>query len=229
MKNLVVLTGAGISAESGIKTFRDADGLWEGHDVMQVASPMGWEKNQELVLDFYNKRRKQLLSVHPNPAHRVLAELESDFDVAIITQNIDDLHERAGSTQVLHLHGELLKARSTFDENLVFDWKHDLNIGDFCEHHYQLRPHVVWFGEAVPMMEKAIQKVTEADIIVIIGTSMQVYPAAGLIDFAPQKTPIYFIDPNPNVKQNKYLTVYAEKAVTGVSKLAEALRKKFIS
>ena len=229
MKNLVVLTGAGISAESGIKTFRDADGLWEGHDVMQVASPMGWEKNHELVLDFYNKRRKQLLSVHPNPAHRVLAELESDFDVAIITQNIDDLHERAGSTQVLHLHGELLKVRSTFDENLVFDWKHDLNIGDFCEHHYQLRPHVVWFGEAVPMMEKAIQKVTEADIIVIIGTSMQVYPAAGLIDFAPQKTPIYFIDPNPNVKQNKYLTVYAEKAVTGVSKLAEELRKKFIS
>lgn len=229
MKNLVVLTGAGISAESGIKTFRDADGLWEGHDVMQVASPMGWEKNQELVLDFYNKRRKQLLSVHPNPAHRVLAELESDFDVAIITQNIDDLHERAGSTQVLHLHGELLKARSTFDENLVFDWKHDLNIGDFCEHHYQLRPHVVWFGEAVPMMEKAIQKVTEADIIVIIGTSMQVYPAAGLIDFAPQKTPIYFIDPNPNVKQNEYLTVYAEKAVTGVSKLSEELRKKFIS
>ena len=171
MKNLVVLTGAGISAESGIKTFRDADGLWEGHDVMQVASPFGWEKDQELVLDFYNERRKQLLSVDPNNAHTVLAELEQDFNVEIITQNIDDLHERAGSSNVLHLHGELLKARSTFDENLVLDWRQDIKIGDFCEHNFQLRPHVVWFGEAVPMMEKAIQKVSKADIIAIIGTS----------------------------------------------------------
>jgi len=229
MKNLVVLTGAGISAESGIKTFRDADGLWEGHDVMQVASPLGWEKNQAMVLDFYNKRRQQLLNVKPNKAHDVLAALESDFNVTIITQNIDDLHERAGSSNVLHLHGELLKARSTFDENLVLDWKQDINIGDFCEHNFQLRPHVVWFGEAVPMMEKAIQKVADADVIAIIGTSMQVYPAAGLIDFAPPKTPVYFIDPNPNIKENKYLTIYAEKAVSGVPKLAEELREKFVS
>ena len=229
MKNLVVLTGAGISAESGIKTFRDADGLWEGHDVMQVASPFGWEKDQELVLDFYNERRKQLLSVDPNNAHTVLAELEQDFNVEIITQNIDDLHERAGSSNVLHLHGELLKARSTFDENLVLDWRQDIKIGDFCEHNFQLRPHVVWFGEAVPMMEKAIQKVSKADIIAIIGTSMQVYPAAGLIDFAPVKTPVYFIDPNPNIRENEYLNIYAEKAVSGVPKMAEELRKKFIS
>lgn len=229
MKNLVVLTGAGISAESGIKTFRDADGLWEGHDVMQVASPLGWEKDQELVLDFYNQRRKQLLSVDPNKAHTVLTELEQDFNVEIITQNIDDLHERAGSSNVLHLHGELLKARSTFDENLVLDWKQDIKIGDFCEHNFQLRPHVVWFGEAVPMMENAIQKVSKADIIAIIGTSMQVYPAAGLIDFAPVKTPVYFIDPNPNIRENEYLTIYAEKAVSGVPKMAEELRKKFIS
>jgi len=229
MKNLVVLTGAGISAESGIKTFRDADGLWEGHDVMQVASPLGWEKDQELVLDFYNQRRKQLLSVDPNKAHLVLAELEQDFNVEIITQNIDDLHERAGSANVLHLHGELLKARSTFDENLVLDWKQDIKIGDFCEHNFQLRPHVVWFGEAVPMMEKAIQKVSQADIIAIIGTSMQVYPAAGLIDFASPQTPVYFIDPNPNIQENKYLSIYAEKAVSGVPKLAKELRKKFVS
>lgn len=228
MKNLVVLTGAGISAESGIKTFRDADGLWEGHDVMQVASPLGWEKDQELVLNFYNQRRKQLLSVDPNKAHLVLAELEQNFNVEIITQNIDDLHERAGSANVLHLHGELLKARSTFDENLVLDWKQDIKIGDFCEHNFQLRPHVVWFGEAVPMMEKAIQKVSQADIIAIIGTSMQVYPAAGLIDFASPQTPVYFIDPNPNIQENKYLSIYAEKAVSGVPKLAEELRKKFV-
>ncbi|MFC6860966.1 SIR2 family NAD-dependent protein deacylase [Zunongwangia atlantica] len=229
MKNLVVLTGAGISAESGIKTFRDADGLWEGHDVMQVASPLGWEKDQELVLDFYNQRRKQLLSVDPNKAHIVLAELEQDFNVEIITQNIDDLHERAGSANVLHLHGELLKARSTFDENLVLDWKQDIKIGDFCEHNFQLRPHVVWFGEAVPKMEKAIQKVSQADIIAIIGTSMQVYPAAGLIDFASPQTPVYFIDPNPNIQENEYLNIYAEKAVSGVPKMAEELRKKFVS
>ncbi|WBL20904.1 SIR2 family NAD-dependent protein deacylase [Zunongwangia sp. HRR-M8] len=227
MKNLVVLTGAGISAESGIKTFRDEDGLWEGHDVMQVASPMGWKKNKELVLDFYNKRRRQLLSVQPNEAHLVLAELEKDFNVEIITQNIDDLHERAGSSNVLHLHGELLKVRSTFDEDLLLDWKGDLNIGDFCEHNFQLRPHVVWFGEAVPMMEKAIQKVSHADIIAIIGTSMQVYPAAGLVDFAQPKTPVYFIDPKPSIQENNHLTIFAEKAVTGVPKLAKELREKF--
>ena len=226
MKNIVVLTGAGVSAESGIKTFRDADGLWEGHDVMQVASPQGWEDNPELVLDFYNKRRQQLKSVHPNDAHKALAELEKSFHVEIITQNVDDLHERAGSTNVTHLHGELFKVRSTFDENLVMDWKKDLNIGDFCEHNHQLRPHIVWFGEAVPMLEIAAEKVSKADIVIIIGTSMQVYPAAGLIDFAPDGIPIYFIDPKPAVESSKNLEVRAQNAAVGVPQLVNELLEK---
>ncbi|TQD39117.1 SIR2 family NAD-dependent protein deacylase [Haloflavibacter putidus] len=226
MKNIVVLTGAGVSAESGIKTFRDADGLWEGYDVMQVASPQGWEANRELVLDFYNKRRQQLKSVHPNNAHKALAELESAFNVEIITQNVDDLHERAGSTNVTHLHGELFKVRSTFDENLIMDWKEDLNVGDFCEHNHQLRPHIVWFGEAVPMLEIAADKVSKADILIIIGTSMQVYPAAGLIDFAPNGVPIYFIDPKPAVKSGKNLEVRAQKAAVGVPQLVTELLEK---
>ncbi len=226
MKNVVVLTGAGVSAESGIKTFRDADGLWEGHDVMQVASPQGWEANRELVLDFYNKRRQQLKTVQPNDAHKALAKLENAFQVEIITQNVDDLHERAGSTNVIHLHGELFKVRSTFDENLIMDWKEDLNIGDFCEHNHQLRPHIVWFGEAVPMLEIAADKVSKADILIIIGTSMQVYPAAGLIDFASDGIPIYFIDPKPAVNSNENLEVRAEKAAIGVPKLVEELLDK---
>lgn len=205
MKNIVVLTGAGVSAESGIKTFRDANGLWEGHDVMEVASPLGWENNMETVLDFYNQRRRQLLNVQPNEAHFALVELEKKFDVEIITQNIDDLHERAGSTNVTHLHGELLKARSTFDEDLVLDWKKDINPGDFCEHNYQLRPHVVWFGEAVPMFQRAAEIVQTADIVIIIGTSMQVYPAASLVDFSPQDAQFYFIDPKPNLRESKNL------------------------
>lgn len=226
MKKIVVLTGAGISAESGIKTFRDADGLWEGYDVMEVASPIGWERNQEQVLEFYNQRRRQLLEVNPNPAHFALAELEKDFEVEIITQNIDDLHERAGSKSVTHLHGELLKARSTFDEDLVLDWRKDIKIGDFCEFNYQLRPHVVWFGEAVPMFEKAMEITATADILMIIGTSMQVYPAAGLVDFAPNDIPVYFIDPKPNIRESKNLHIIAENASIGVPELVKNLRAK---
>lgn len=223
MKRIVVLTGAGISAESGIKTFRDADGLWEGHDVMEVASPLGWQQNKELVLDFYNQRRKQLLKVEPNAAHFALVKLEDKFDVQIITQNIDDLHERAGSKNVTHLHGELLKARSTFDEDLVMDWKKDICVGDFCEYNHQLRPHVVWFGEAVPMFQKAAEITETADILMVIGTSMQVYPAAGLVDFAPRNTPVYFIDPKPNISESETLHIIEKKAVEGVPMLVEQL------
>lgn len=197
MKKIVVLTGAGISAESGIKTFRDADGLWEGHDIMEVASPIGWNKNPTLVLDFYNKRRAQLLTVQPNKAHEILAELEKLFNVHIITQNVDDLHERAGSSSVLHLHGELLKVRSVANEKNIMHWKTDLNLGDCDEKGNQLRPHIVWFGEAVPLIEKAIEIVETADILVIIGTSLQVYPAAGLMNYVNQNVPVYYIDPKP--------------------------------
>lgn len=223
MKHIVVLTGAGVSAESGIKTFRDADGLWEGHDIMEIASPQGWEANQLKVLDFYNKRRQQLLEVSPNPAHYALVKLEEKFKVSIITQNVDDLHERAGSTNVLHLHGELLKVRSTFDENLVLDWRTDLKMGDFCEHNHQLRPHVVWFGEAVPMFSKAAEITEQADILMIIGTSMQVYPAAGLMDMVRQGTKIYFIDPKPSVYAKPDITIIEENAATGVRQLVERL------
>lgn len=226
MKKIVVLTGAGVSAESGINTFRDANGLWEGHDVTKVASPQGWEQDQELVLDFYNKRRRELKKVDPNPAHLALKELEDKYEVAIITQNIDDLHERAGSSKVIHLHGELKKVRSTFDEDLILDWEEDLNLGDFCEHNHQLRPHVVWFGEPVPMMEKAIKITMQADILIIIGTSMQVYPAAGLIDFISEETEVHFIDPRPTVSETKGLKVYAEKAAEGVPKLVNQLLKE---
>ena len=196
-KKLVILTGAGISAESGIKTFRDADGLWEGHDVMEVASPMGWHKNQELVLDFYNQRRKQLHNVLPNLGHQVLAELEADFDVYIITQNVDNLHERAGSTKVLHLHGELLKVRSTKNEDYILDWSVDLNSGDLDSDGNQLRPHIVWFGEAVPALDEAIAITQQADFFAVIGTSLQVYPAAGLLHYTNQNIPVFYIDPKP--------------------------------
>ena len=227
MKKIVVLTGAGISAESGLKTFRDADGLWEGHDVMEVASPQGWKNNMELVLKFYNDRRKQLLEVKPNKAHLAIANLEKDYKVTIITQNVDDLHERAGSTNVIHLHGELLKARSTFDEDLVFDWTKDINVGDFCEHHHQIRPHIVWFGEAVPLIDKAIEEVSFADIIMIVGTSMQVYPAAGLINYKKRNTPIYFIDPKPSMskKTMEGVEIIAERATVGVPIAVEHLSR----
>lgn len=224
-KKVVVLTGAGISAESGLKTFRDANGLWEGHDVMEVASPHGFAQNPELVLEFYNQRRRQLLEVLPNEAHLALVKLEEQFDVSIITQNVDNLHERAGSKNVLHLHGQLFKARCTMNEDLVLDWQTDLNLGDLSENGHQLRPHIVWFGEQVPLLPKAIEITASADILVIIGTSMQVYPAAGLIHEVGKETPIYFIDPKPNVFQNDFenLTVISESATQGVPTLAAAL------
>lgn len=196
-KKLVVLTGAGISAESGIKTFRDADGLWEGHDVMEVASPEGWRKNKELVLDFYNQRRRQLHQVKPNLGHFTLAKLEADFDVHIITQNVDNLHEQAGSSNVLHLHGELFKVRSTKNESYVLDWKTDLNLGDVDTNGNQLRPHIVWFGEAVPALDEAIEITQTADFLAVIGTSLQVYPAAGLLHYAKSNVPVFYIDPKP--------------------------------
>ena len=227
MKKLVVLTGAGISAESGINTFRDADGLWEGHDVMEVATPQGFAANPALVLDFYNQRRKQLSTVKPNTAHLNLVELENLFDVEIITQNVDNLHEKAGSKNVTHLHGELLKVRSSADESLVLDWNKDLVLGDLCTKNSQLRPHIVWFGEMVPMLDKAIEITKEADILVIIGTSMQVYPAASLVDYIKPKTPIYFIDPKPQISENDFndLTIIKNVASLGTNKLIELLIK----
>ena len=224
MKNIVILTGAGISAESGLKTFRDADGLWEGHDVMEVASPQGFSRNPALVLDFYNQRRRQLATVRPNKAHRALTALEKQFTVNIITQNVDDLHERAGSTQVLHLHGELLKARCTRNEHNIFECTSDIHLGDLSEHGHQIRPHIVWFGEQVPLMEEAIAFTEKADLLIIVGTSMQVYPAAGLIDFVGPATPIYFIDPKPVLAANtKQLTVIPKTAEEGVPTLVASL------
>jgi NAD-dependent deacetylase len=226
LKKIVILTGAGISAESGIKTFRDSDGLWEGHDLMEVASPEGYLKNPALVLEFYNQRRKQLLEVTPNKAHINLAKLESDFNVEIITQNVDDLHERAGSTRITHLHGELLKARSTGDEKDVLEWKKKLVLGDLCKKNYQLRPHIVWFGEMVPLLEKAIKITQTADILVIIGTSMQVYPAASLVDYVKLNTPIYFIDPKPTVSVDDYnnFTIIKDFASNGTNTLSVYLK-----
>lgn len=225
MKHLIVLTGAGISAESGIKTFRDANGLWEGYDVMEVASPEGFAKNPELVLDFYNQRRRQLLKVKPNSAHKDLAELEDIFNVSIITQNVDDLHERAGSKEVVHLHGELLKVRSTYDETDIKYWDKDLKIGDCCEKGYQLRPHIVWFGEAVPMIDKAIDICQSADILLIIGTSLQVYPAASLMNFVSEKVPLYYIDPKPSINSSGNLKVIPKTATQGLKSLKEELLK----
>ncbi|WP_291100124.1 MULTISPECIES: SIR2 family NAD-dependent protein deacylase [unclassified Flavobacterium] len=201
-KKLVILTGAGISAESGIKTFRDAGGLWEGHNVMDVATLEGWKKNTELVLDFYNQRRKQLHEVQPNVGHEILAELEKHFEVFIITQNVDNLHEKSGSSNVLHLHGELLKVRSTINKNYILDWTDDLNFGDVDDKGNQLRPHIVWFGEEVPALEEALEITQQADIFVVIGTSLQVYPAAGLIEFTNPEIPIFYIDPKPAMMRN---------------------------
>ncbi len=228
MKKLVVLTGAGISAESGIKTFRDAEGLWEGHDVMEVATPEGFAKNPALVLDFYNQRRRQLFEVSPNKAHFNLVALEQYFDVEIISQNIDDLHERAGSKNVLHLHGELLKVRSSKNPSTILEWKKDLNLGDVCKYNSQLRPHIVWFGEEVPMLEKAIEIAEKADILVIIGTSMQVYPAASLVHYIQPNTPIYFIDPNPQITVHQFrnLTIIDEVASIGTTILNDILIQK---
>ncbi len=225
MKKLVVLTGAGVSAESGIATFRGADGLWEGHDVAEVASPQGWQKNQSLVLDFYNKRRKNVMEAQPNKAHTLLAALEKHFKVDIITQNIDDLHERAGSTNVLHLHGEITKTRSTKDPSLIYDcnsW--ELNKGDLCEQQSQLRPHIVWFGEAVPMMEMAMEITQQADILLVVGTSLQVYPAAGLIYEVKPNTPIYVIDPEtPYYRGAETITAIQAIASKGMEKFYQLL------
>jgi NAD-dependent deacetylase len=217
-KRIVVLTGAGMSADSGLKTFRDADGLWEGHDVMEVASPQGFARDPALVLDFYNQRRSQLLEVKPNSGHEALVRLEDYFDVSIVTQNVDDLHERAGSTNVLHLHGELLKVRSTGEPSEIMVWKKDLNLGDYCNSGFQLRPHIVWFGEQVPLLPMAAQITQQAELLMIIGTSMQVYPAASLIHYADSGIPIFFIDPRPTVSANDFnnLKIVAQKAAKGV-------------
>jgi len=225
MKRLIVLTGAGMSAESGIKTFRDSGGLWEEYDVTEVATPMAWGKDKNLVLRFYNERRRQLKECKPNAGHYGLAKLEQYFDVQIITQNIDNLHEQAGSKKVLHLHGELTKARSTVDKSLVYDIGYrDINPGDNCEKGSQLRPHIVWFGEEVPMMDEAVNLAAEADIFVVVGSSLNVYPAAGLINYAPQKASLWLIDPaDVSVPLNRNIEVIKEKASVGVAVLTERL------
>lgn len=227
MKNLVVLSGAGISAESGIPTFRDADGLWEGYDVMEVATPEGWKKNPALVLEFYNQRRKKALEVEPNRGHEILAALEKYFDVTVITQNVDNLHERAGSTRVIHLHGSLFESRSTRDEKLIYPIKGwELSPGDLCEKGAQLRPNIVWFGEMVPLMDEAVSHASKADIFVVVGTSMAVYPAAGLIDYVPFDTPKYIVDPRlPELRHIPNLYAIQEKASSGMVKVMEALLK----
>ena len=220
---MVVLTGAGISAESGIKTFRDANGLWEGHDVMDVATLDAFKRNPQLVLEFYNQRRRQLLQVVPNKGHKNLKTLEKYYEVHIITQNVDDLHERAGSSKIVHLHCELRKVRSTKNENDVLDWSKDLNLGDVDKDGSQLRPHIVWFGEPVPEMEKAIEITMKADLLVIIGTSMQVYPAAGLVNYSSKNTPIYVIDPVPPIVENYEVTFIKSKAQDGTERLIKML------
>jgi NAD-dependent deacetylase len=229
-QKIVILTGAGISAESGIQTFRGAGGLWEGHRIEDVASPDGWQRNRDLVLNFYNLRRTQLLTVSPNAAHEALVELEKQYNVTIITQNVDDLHERAGSSNVVHLHGELLKARSTLDESLVYEWRKDIIAGDKCERGSQLRPHIVWFGEMVPMIEKAQQIASEADIFIVIGTSLVVYPAAGLLHFAPTNSRKFLIDPHADDLSANVpnLRIIKNSATKGVPHLVKALLKEIV-
>lgn len=229
MKNLAVLTGAGISAESGISTFRDSDGLWEQYKVEDVASIEGWYKNPELMLDFYNQRRAQLEKVQPNAAHKILAELEKYFNVCIITQNVDNLHERAGSTNIIHLHGELTKVRSVADEDTVYDIGYKaIHMGDKDKNGSQLRPHIVWFGEAVPMLGAAANAVSQADIMAVIGTSLNVYPAAGLVNYTSAATPVFLIDPKDVASSSiKNLTFIKEKATIGVAKMRDILLKKY--
>lgn len=225
----MVLSGAGISAESGIKTFRDYNGLWENHRIEDVASPEGFARNPKLVLDFYNARRRQLKEVEPNEAHKILAELENHFDVHIITQNVDDLHERGGSTKIIHLHGELRKARSSSDENEILDWEEDIIIGNLHSDGSQLRPHIVWFGEMVPEMDNVIKIASEADLFLVIGTSMQVYPAASVIRYVPRHCEIFVIDPNldnPNAFTNND-NYFKTSATEGMKQLKEILIKKY--
>ena len=227
MKKIIVLTGAGMSAESGISTFRDSGGLWEKYEINDVATPNGWRRNQALVLDFYNQRRRQLLDSKPNEAHYALAGLEKDFDVQIITQNVDNLHERAGSTNVVHLHGELMKVRSTGQGEEVFDVdpNHpDINPGDCCPKGFQLRPHIVWFGEAVPEIEKAERMTSSAALFLIIGTSMQVYPAAGLINSVKSGVPVYLIDPHEVNHLQNDITVIQKGASEGMKEFSERLK-----
>lgn len=225
-RNIVILTGAGMSAESGVSTFRDNGGLWEEHRIEDVATPNAWRDDPELVMKFYNERRKQLFEVEPNEGHKALVKLEDKFNVQIITQNVDDLHERAGSSDVIHLHGELKKSRSSIDKDLVYDidgW--ELKFGDLCEKGSQLRPHIVWFGEDVPMIVPSMKIVANADIVIVIGTSMLVYPAAGLIKYAPYYAPKYYIDPNANLNADEFgeLTIIKDKAGSGVPKLVDKL------
>jgi len=226
MKKVVILTGAGISAESGISTFRDSDGLWEQYRVEDVATHDAYERNPELVLNFYNERRRQLFHVKPNEAHRQLVRLEERYDVHIITQNIDNLHEQAGSTQVLHLHGLLTQARSDRNDNLIVDiGDRDIHLGDKAPDGAQLRPHIVWFGEAVPNIEPAAALCEQADVFIVVGTSMNVYPAAGLIHYVPRSTPCYLVDPKA-VNVSRQITVFQEKATTGVKKVVDELMKE---
>ena len=221
-KQLVILSGAGISAESGISTFRDSNGLWENHTIENVATPNGFERNPQLVLDFYNARRKQLFEVVPNKGHDLIAQLEVEYEVSVVTQNVDDLHERAGSSSVLHLHGELRKVQSSVNPSLIYEWENDLNLGDLCENGFQLRPHIVWFGEAVPAMDKAIEIVESADIVIVIGTSLQVYPAAGLMNYASLSCKVYYIDPNPSEAMDSKVTVIPKTAAEGMKELIES-------
>jgi len=229
-KKVVALTGAGISAESGIPTFRDAGGLWEGYDVTEVASPEGWSKNPEIVLDFYNQRRKKALEVIPNPGHKFLSDLEEYFEMVVVTQNVDDLHEKAGSTKVIHLHGNLFQSRSTMDPNLIYDiegW--ELKIGDKCEKGSQLRPNIVWFGEMVPTMELAIQETLSAEIFIIVGTSLVVYPAAGLLEYVPDSVPKFIIDPNlPDIHEKPNLTLINEIGSVGMKLVYEELVSHYL-
>lgn len=228
MKKIVVLTGAGMSAESGISTFRDSNGLWENHDIMEVASPEGWKNNPKLVLDFYNKRRAQLKEVKPNEGHLILAELEQNFNIQIITQNVDNLHERAGSSNILHLHGELVKVRGEYSENESIFWETDIYIGDVNEKGEQLRPDIVWFGEQVPAIDDAIPHMETADVVIIIGTSLQVYPAAGLMHYANSHVPVYYVDPKPATIYDlaNPLEVLPLSASEGMKILKEKLVKK---
>jgi len=228
MKRVVILTGAGMSAESGISTFRDSNGLWENHRIEEVATPEAWERNPGMVLEFYNQRRKQLFEVKPNAGHRALVRLEKKFDVQIVTQNVDDLHEQAGSSKVLHLHGELKKVRSTVDPNLIYELDHwEIKLGDKCEKGSQLRPHIVWFGEAVPMIEKATEIVKTADIFMVIGTSMVVYPAAGLIHYVEREITKYYVDPKAfSVHGISNLKVLRQKAGEALPGLVNRLLKE---
>ncbi len=225
-KKIVALTGAGISAESGLATFRGSDGLWEGHRIEDVATPEGWTSNPELVLEFYNQRRSAARAAQPNAGHLALAELEEDFEVVVVTQNVDDLHERAGSSRIIHLHGKLFESRSSYFDQLIYPMEADrIELGDLCEKGHQLRPNIVWFGEAVPLMERAMEEAATADAMLVVGTSLQVYPAAGLVNYVRRDTPIYIIDPSqPPVTARPNLHFVTEPASTGVPRVAKELR-----